>query len=296
MSSGLRVTQRSMSQNALANLQSNLARLGRIQEQMSSGRSLVRPSDSPTGTVSALRLRSDVRRSDQLLRNAADGIGWLGTADTTLSDGLALVRRTRELALSGVNAALGQSGREALAAEVDVLRQGMLAVANTKYLDQPIFGGTAGIGVAYDASGAYQGDTGTIARTVAPGVKVQVSLTGEDVFGPNGTDLFTVMADIANHLRTDPTQLTATDLTNLDAAFLRIQNSLATVGSRYHQVEIMQSRTESNQLDGKNQLSEVEGVDLAESTVQLQLAEVAYQAALAATARVITPSLVDFLR
>ena len=43
-------------------------------------------------------------------------------------------------------------------------------------------------------------------------------------------------------------------------------------------------------------LSEVENTDLAKAIVDLQLQEVAYQAALAATARVMQPSLLDFLR
>jgi flagellar hook-associated protein 3 FlgL len=46
----------------------------------------------------------------------------------------------------------------------------------------------------------------------------------------------------------------------------------------------------------KNHLSTVENADLAQSAVELQLQEVAYQAALSATSRVIQPSLLDFLR
>ena len=46
----------------------------------------------------------------------------------------------------------------------------------------------------------------------------------------------------------------------------------------------------------QNQLSEVEGVDLPATVVELQLQEVAYQAALGATARALQPNLMDFLR
>lgn len=296
MSSAFRITQRSISESTLANLQANLSRFSRLQEQLSSGRALSRPSDSPTGTVSALRLRAQSRRSEQLVRNAQDGLGWLGTADNALTGGLSLLRRARELALSGGNAALGDEARAALAAEVDVLRDGLLAVANTTYLNRPIFAGTAAGDVAYDAGGAYRGDAGTVQRSVGAGVDVRVNLTGIEVFGAAGDDVFAVLADLAGHLRNDPAAVTTGDLERLDAAFLRMQNSLATVGARYHQVEIMQARTESNHLDDQSALSEVEGVDLPATVLELQLQEVAYQAALGATARAITPSLVDFLR
>jgi flagellar hook-associated protein 3 FlgL len=268
----------------------------KLQEQLSSGRAIQRPSDSPTGTISALRLRGDVRRSDQLLRNAQDGLGWLGAADTTVTDGLDLVRSARDLLLRGANASMSASDRQALAAEVDGLRESMFAVANTTYLDQPVFAGTATTALAYDASGTYLGNAGQMTRSVGPGLQVRVNLTGEEVFGPAGSDVFTVLAEVADHLRNDPDALIGTDLGRLDGVFLRMQNALSTVGSRYHQMEIMQARTETNRLSATNHLSEVEGVDLPATIVELQLQEVAYQAALGATAKVIQPSLVDFLR
>jgi flagellar hook-associated protein 3 FlgL len=296
MSSAFRITQRSLSNATLAGLQANLARLQQTQSQLSSGRAISRPSDSPTGTMAALRLRTDLDRYTQLDRNAEDGKARLGTADNALTDGLALLREVREAVLLGSNSSLGPNDREALAAQVDGLRASLLAVANTKYLQQPVFAGTGSAAAAYDASGTYLGDSGTMSRTIAPGVKVAVNATGEGVFGPAGNDIFTVLSDIAADLRTNPSELTSVDLGRLDAGYLRMQNVLASVGSRYHQIEIMQDRNKANQLDTQNQLSEVEGVDLPAAMVELQLEEVAYQAALGATARVIQPSLVDFLR
>jgi flagellar hook-associated protein 3 FlgL len=291
----LRVTQRSISATTSSNLQLNLTHMQRLQEQLSSGRQLSRPSDSPTGTVSALRLRSDLRRGEQLVRNASDGIGWLGTADTALTQGLDTLGRVRELALRGRNGSMGQEDREAIATEVEGLREHLLGIANSSYLGRPLFAGTSPATASYDAAGLYQGDAGTIDRTVLDGVTVRVNLTGPEVFGPDGANTFDVLADIANHLRTDPSQLGA-DITALDQRTLTLKTGLAQVGARYHQVEAMRSRTESARLDAQNALAEVESVDLPKAITELKLQEVAYQAALAATARVIQPSLMDFLR
>jgi hypothetical protein len=90
--------------------------------------------------------------------------------------------------------------------------------------------------------------------------------------------------------------LSLTDETTALVQTNREQNALASVGSRYHQIEIMQDRNRANQLESENQLSEVEGVDLPAAMVDLQLQEVAYQAALGATAQALQPSLMDFLR
>jgi flagellar hook-associated protein 3 FlgL len=296
MSSAFRITQRSLSNSTLAGLQANLARLQATQARLSSGRAISRPSDSPTGTMAALRLRADLNRYAQLDRNADDGMARLGTADNALTDGLSILREARDALLQGANGALGPNEREALAAQVDGLRASLLAVGNTRYLQQPVFAGTAGAANAYDSSAAYQGDGGAVTRTIAPGVKVTVNATGEEVFGPAGNDLFTVLATISNDLRTNPSALTSADLGQLDAGYLRMQNALASVGSRYHQIEIMQDRNQANQLESQNQLSEVEGVDLPAAMVDLQLQEVAYQAALGATAKALQPTLMDFLR
>ena len=291
----LRVTQRTISTTTTSNLQLNLSHTQRIQEQLSSGRQLNRPSDSPTGTVSALRLRADLRRSEQLVRNAGDGIGWLGTTDTTLTQGLDALGRVRELALRGRNGSMGADDREAIAAEVEGLRDHLLGIANTTYLGRPLFAGTSAATSSYDAAGAFQGDAGTIERTVLDGVTVRVNLTGPEVFGPAGADAFALLTDIADHLRNDPSQLGA-DITALDQRMLTVKTSLAQVGARYHQVEAMRDRTETARLDAQNALAEVESVDLPKAITELNLQNVAYQAALAATARVIQPSLVDFLR
>ena len=205
----LRVTQSSIATTTMGNLQLSLGRLQRLQDQLSSGRQLNRPSDSPTGTVSALQLRSQLRRGEQLVRNADDGLGWLGTADTALVQSLGAVARVRELALTGRNGAMGPDERAAIATEVEGLRDHLLGLANASYLDRPIFGGTTPGSAAYDAAGGYVGDGGTVTRMVLDGVEVEVNVTGPTVFGPPGADLFSLLTDIADHLRTDPAQLSA---------------------------------------------------------------------------------------
>lgn len=292
--SGARVTQKTLNARVGANLQRNLDALGRTQQRLSSGKQISRPSDSPAGTVSALRLRAEIRRNEQYGRNADDGIGWLGSADNTLTEGLDLVRKVRELALRGANASASATDRAAMAAEVTQLRQHALTLSNSSYLGQPLFAGTAGVTQAYDASGVYQGNVGSSARTVGAGLTVEVSLAGPAVFGPPGNDLFKVLADVEAHLTSSPGSLAA-DLDQIDTAFLRLQNSLSLIGARYHQVETLRDRADAGKLQATNSLAEVESIDLPATVMDLQLQEVAYQAALGAASRVLQPSLIDFL-
>ena len=64
-----RVTESSMQTRVIGDLQRTMARGQRLQSQISSGKQLTRPSDSPTGTVTSLQLRGEVRATQQYSRS-----------------------------------------------------------------------------------------------------------------------------------------------------------------------------------------------------------------------------------
>ena len=296
-----RVTQAGMSRNALDGLQRSMTRLQRVQEQLSSGKQVSKPSDSPSGTLTAMQSRSAIRRQEQFVRNAQDGAAWLGTADRALTNSLDLIRRVRELVVTGANdGAMDPAGRAALAEEVDMARLGLFSEAGTEYMGKPVFAGTSDSAVVFDSAGVYQGNSGLVERTLAPGVQMEVNIPGDDVFGSGATGVFALLSDIAAHLRSalpaDHALLGTTDLDALDAASEMILNAVGATGARYNRVERLQSKAEDTILALRSQLSESEDLDLPKAITDMQLQEVAYQAALGATARVLQPSLLDFLR
>jgi flagellar hook-associated protein 3 FlgL len=292
-----RVTEKSIATNILVGLQGNLGRLGDIQQRLSSGKQISKPSDSPTGTVAAMQYRGDLATAKQYSRNAEDGLGWLGLADGTLGNIMDQVQRTRSLILEGMSNGSGGSpdAREAIASEIDQIHDATVGLANTRYGDRPIFGGTTTGPSAYDATGTYLGDNAVVQRTVGDNVKVQVANPGPSVFGTGTGQLFQIMADVSNDLRTNPGNLKA-DLDRLDTATTTLKAVQSSVGARYNQVSQMQEFA-NNKVDSLGvQISDVEDIDLPKTITDMQLQQVAYQAALAAGAKVVQPSLVDFLR
>ena len=290
-----RVTHQAISRQALSNLQRNLVRVGDLQDQVSSLKRIRKPSDDPVGTVSALKFRSQVGRHEQLERNLDDASAWLNTIDSALQGVLEHVNRARDLGIQGRNASLGLPEREALADEIDQLRQGVLSLANVKYLDRPVFAGNAQVQSAYDLTGAYLGDDGVVERSIAPGQRLPVNVTGDAVFGPAGTSVFEALTALSTALRTDPAQID-TAFADLEVATERILGELADVGARGRRVDDMKSRIALTTDDLRSSLTEVEDVDITKALIDLNVQQTAYQAALAATSRAIQPSLVDFLR
>ena len=293
----MRVTQNMLTDRSVSSLQLGLSRLATVQEQISTGRVLNRPSDSPTQTTAAMRIRSSIADQTQYVRNAEDGIGWLGTVDQTLAGMSDQVRRARELGLQGASSGTtSQTAREALATEVEQIRDGLVAAGNTTYLGRPIFGGVTPGATAFAASGAYVGVPGEVNRTIADGVKVRVDVAGTDVVGPDGASLFDDLDALVVSLRTGDTTGIRAGLGALEGRLEDLGSVRATAGARYSRIEQAAQRGRDAVLDLTTSLSEVENTDLPRAMVDLKMQEVAYQAALASTARVMQPSLLDFLR
>ena len=291
-----RVTQNMMMDRSYTSLQTSLSRLAKTQEQLSTGRVINRPSDSPTDATSAMRIRASLADQKQYLRNTDDGIGWLGQIDNTLTSVSGQLRRAKELALEGANASSGQAARNALAVEVEQIRESLINAANASYLGRPVFGGVTAGETAYAPDGSFSGEVGEVSRTVARGVKVSVNVNGPDVFGSGASTVFTDLAELAESLRSgDMTALRGT-LDALDADLTRVTSVLGDVGARYNRLERASRAAEDLSLSLTSSLAEVENVDLARATMDLKMQEVAYQAGLAATARLVQPSLSDFLR
>jgi flagellar hook-associated protein 3 FlgL len=300
-----RITQRLMVQHSLTSLQLGMGRLADTQEKLSTGRQINRPSDSPTGTNDAMRMRAQIAADGQHARNAQDGLAWMGTTDSTMQSMLDQVHRARDLLVQASSTGSnGPDARAAIGSELEQIKESLFSLANTQYLGRPVFGGTTGNAAAYakvtePATGAvsiaWNGDAGEVKRQIGSGVTVAINVVGASAFaGANGDDLFSVLGDAITQLQSGAD--VSGNLDRIDSVAGNMKTSLADLGARYGRVEEAQTRLASTTLDNKAALSDIENVDLAEATMNLQLQEVAYQASLGATARVLQPSLVDFLK
>jgi flagellar hook-associated protein 3 FlgL len=293
----MRVTQQSISRTSLANVQASLNRAAKLQEQMTSGKVLNRPSDSPTGTVTSLSLRSQISAQEQYAANAQDGKAWLGTLDTALQSVNDALQRVRDLTVQASNTGSADGkARQAIAAEITSLRDHLMGLANTTYLDRPVFGGTTAGGQAFETSTYdYVGNSGSVTRRVDDRTRVSVGADGATVFGSGSSSLFALLDRLAADVTASPSAL-ASGLTTLDGRMGTVLNALTDVGVRTNQVEQAQTAATDKALDLRSTLSGVEDIDLPSVIIDLQLQESTYQAALSATAKVIQPTLMDFLR
>jgi flagellar hook-associated protein 3 FlgL len=297
----MRITHRAVTQTALLGLNGNLSSVAKLQQQLTSGKLISSPSDSPTGTNKALQIRQDQSAVEQFAKNISDGQSWLDATDSALTTALGQVQRVRALTVQALNTgSVSTSSQQAIAVEVAALRESLLGVANSSINDRALFGGVTQGSAAYASDGTYVGAPAVgegITRRVSNADRVRIDVTGPEAFGPpnpGGPDLFALVGKIAADVESDPAAL-SDDLAQLDVALDRLLGAAASVGARSARMQAAGQVNTDMQLTLASQLVDVEDIDLAKTIMELNQTEVGYKAALRATAQVIQPTLVDFL-
>ncbi len=290
-----RVTSQTRVLNAQRNLQASAAALAKMQDTATSLKKIGVPSDDPTGTADSLRIRAAQSATTQYGRNIDDGTGWLATIDGALTNATDILRKVRDLTVQGANdGSLNPAAKEAIAMELDDLRDDLLSTANTTYLGRTVFAGDSDAGAAFTAALDYTGSTSPVLRRIDSNQTVRVDSDGSAVFGTGTSSVFALIDSISADLRAGVN--VGSRLTAIDTAMTAIQGEQSAVGARQAQVE----KTKDTNLQTTNTLesqrSSVEDVDLSQIVIQLKQQEVSYQAALAVTSRTLQPTLMDYLR
>jgi len=291
-----RITSSMLTAAAQRNLAQSQSALARLQEMGSSGIRLTKPSDDPAATAAALRVRSEQRATAVYQRNADDAQGWLGSLDNVLASSTDIMRRARDLTLQGANdGAQSPASREALAVEIESLRDALVQQANTQYLGRSLFAANSLAGHAFAPDFSFTGVAGaTLERRIGADATVTVDGDGLAAFGEGATSAFALLTRIATDLRAGTA--VSDRVADIDVRMSAISTQRSIAGSRYAQVERGKDLLvmSSNELQARR--SSLEHADLGQVIIDLKLQEVAYQAALSVTSRAIPPTLLEFLR
>ncbi|MEI4270695.1 flagellar hook-associated protein FlgL [Klenkia sp. LSe6-5] len=297
----MRITNRMIADSNLRGMNGNLAGIAKLNEQISSGRAVTRPSDNPSGTSTAMRTRQDLTANTQYAANIGDAATTLAAADTALGTMGEMLLRVRNLTTAAAsNGSQTPGAYEAMATEVDSIREGMIALANRTVNGRPVFGGVTSGAAAYSAAGAFLGRADTDVTTrISDAETITVGVPGPTAFGDAAAgeeDVFALLSRISGLMTATPPG----DLTNvldaLDVAQQRMSASRSVVGMQVNRIESVKAVNADQALALTGQLSEVEDVEPAKAYLELNVLRNGYQAALTATSQSIQTSLVDFIR
>ena len=302
----MRITNNMLINNMLNNLNNNLNRMNKYQNQLATGKKISLPSDAPIVAYCALKLRNDVAAIQQYKSNVDDANSWMDITETTLGQMGDVMHRVRELAVQAGNETNTPEDLDKIKQEMEQLKVQMVHLANTTYAGRYIFSGFKTDKALMDDNGVFLIDISNseqIHFEIGIGDDIHINVTGSDLFN-NGTDA--AAGDTSGLLATFDAIITALDagdneavgnmLGRIDDDINNILRVRSGIGARMNRLELTANRLEDDFINFTSLMSKNEDADIAEVIMNLQNEENVYRASLSAGARVIQPSLVDFLK
>lgn len=296
----MRVTQSMLSNNMLRNLSTSYNKMGKLQEQITTGKKVNRPSDDPVVAMKGMGYRMQVDKVAQYQRNLGEVHNQLDSSDDALDQVGKVLHRANDLMVNAPNGTLSQEDREAILAEVKQLREQVKDIANTKVGDKYIFSGTKTSEPLFK-DGTIQTDAAfgkDVEIEVFDGVMLTVNTDAMKMF----KDIDDMFGQIVEAIKPSDGS-TPADSAELDEFIKGIQTQMdvvltkrADIGARQNRAEMMGNRLESQEGAAKKQMSENEDIDYEKVITDMITQEAIHNAALSVGARIIQPSLVDFLR
>lgn len=299
-----RITQGMISQRTLTNIQDQLLRLAELENQMATGLGVNRLSDDPIDARRGVNLRTLIGENEQFLSNIQDAQPTLTEGADLLHTVVSIIHRVRELTLQGENETNSQEQLDLIALEIDQLLEETLLASNHQTNGRYIFAGTRTLTPAFvetRVAGSItnvtcQGNNDNIQITPSEGSLVTINETGASAF-QNTVDIFQTLIGIRDNLLAgDQTSLQTVRLGELDSAFDDLLLSELRLGAIENSLNRIESNTQDFIVRLQDLLSEKIDADFAETMLNFNTASVAFEAALNAGARIIQPTLLDFVR
>ena len=296
-----RITQGMMNIQLLRNLNNNLGRLEKLQDQMSTGRRINKPSDDPVGISFSMRYRTELSVNSQYQRNVDSAVSWLDYTDTMLDQAGQVLHRVREIAIQAANGTNSEQSLDAFKSELEQLYEQMVNIGNSQFNGKYVFNGQrTDVKPFPDPSDAMNADTDSesIQFEIGLGVRIAVNKTADEVFGTSSDadNVFRVLQNLIQAL--DPYNQDGIQqaIADLDSRTDKLLEARADIGAKTNRIELAESRLKDIDLNLQALQSKTEDADLAEVIIRLKMDENVYQASLSAGAKLIRPSLLDFLR
>ena len=153
-----------------------------------------------------------------------------------------------------------------------------------------------------DANGKinYLGDNNNIEREVSKGITVELLTDGSKLLDAKGDDLGDMLKnlldDVANMDDESMERLSGEHLEKIDKHLDNLVGVRTKIGAIDNRLEAAKSRNEGENISLKDMLSKKEDVDIVENYIESTLLSTVYQASLSAGAKILQPSLLDYLR
>lgn len=315
-----RISNGFMTSQSVGFLNQNMLLLSRLQEKLASGNNINRPSDDPVGLTKILDLSNTLSTDERYLRNIQSAQSETQVADSALSSMTELLHRAKDLAIQGANVTTSQTGRNALAQEIDGIIDQLVQLGNTSIGGKYIFGGKRTDAPPFDRpagsndvnySGNLPADAWQRVIEISKGVTVDVNLNGLSVLGnvqtlvpaplpptfsAGSSGVFNTLVELKLDLQAGNTSEIRLRLDEMDADMAVVLAEQAKIGASANRLDLTAKRIEERKAILTQQYAGIQNIDSAKLISDLNAMENTFQTSLGVTARVLQPSLLNYLR
>jgi len=275
--------------------------LKRINEKISSGKNVNRPSDDPLSLIDSLGLKASLSQLEQYQRNMKRGESWLNLSESALSQTLLIVDRAQEIAIQMASDTQSGESRTYAATEAGHLLDQAISLGNTRLGGSYIFSGyrtgTAPflkVTVGGIETAQYNGDANDFRILIGKGEELTVGKNGQAVLMDSG--IFDALGRLKRALEDNDRSAIGQQIDGLRGVQGDLNNGIADAGARTSRLEGKREILNHLDLNLKERLSQIEDADYARVVVELREKELAYQAALLSSTKIAELTILNYIR
>ena len=301
----MRISTSYMTQQSINSMLDQQSKLAETQNQVSTGKKQLHPSDDPVAAVKTLDLQRQISLSQQYQANANVAENKLSTTDGVLSSASDILQRIRDLSVQGLNDTNSSSSRQAIATEINQLNDSLVSLANsTDANGEYFFSGYKSDTQPFDTSTyAYNGDSNQRNIRVGQGALVAINQPGNQIFegstvAGGSQAIFQTIKDFATALNNNTVGTAPNNgdvLTNIDNVMSNVWQARTKTGTSLNTIDQQRAINTNTQTSMQSTLSQVQDLDYASAITKLNLQSTGLQAAQQAYVKVQGLSLFNYL-
>ena len=309
----MRITNKMMMQSVSVNLQRQTQKLVGLNENIATGKKILKPSDDPVGMSRIMEFKKTISQVDQYMQNITTGKTKLEVMENILAEVENQINAVKKIAIDQSMGVLETRGTAA--EQVKNSFEQIMDLANSKLGSNYLFGGhqpqtrpftgnADGIAdTADDYTVTYNGDTGVQKIMIGAGSQAKVNADGSEIFTggslEDGVDVFSIMGDLIAGLENADTAAGTDQITAQIALLEKAQEQVNSVRTRnagtYERLETTESYWENFKINIEQQLSNIEDVDITQAVVDLKNQELVYETTVSLAGEILKNSLLSFL-
>ena len=324
----MRITNASMVRSHLYDTQNNLTNMSKINQQISTGKVINTVSDDPHKAIKIMNINNEIKYTEKYNSNIDEAVGWMNTTDGALESTGNLLNEIKETILKVGNGTYSQNEMKSLNADINVKIKQLADTLNSTYGGKYLFAGTnvddaplkvvenpdgsVKLEFSKDKNGQTIPNTDDLKADISSGINIDYNISVGEILNikdGNGNtvnlldeinNLSTLMNDIANGDEQTAAKAKETLLNDtkgkIDTLFDHVVNERTSLGVRVSTAEKIKELNDEDILNIQDVLSKTQDTDVVEKFIELKSAEMIYQASIQVGAKLIQPTILDYIR